>query len=1149
MAHLVLQPGLEPFPGYTLKEKLGSGGYGEVWSADAPGGLTKAIKFVFGSIDDQRGSSELRSLNRMRRLNHPFLLSIERVEIVESQLVIVTELAQGTLDDRFLEYRKKGYIGIPRERLLRYLSDAADGLDYLCQEHGLQHLDVKPGNLLLVADRVKVADFGLIKNLQSVTQSARNGLTPTYAAPEMFDGRPSPSSDQYSLAIAYIELLSGNLPFRGRTCAQLANEHLNKAPNLESIPLIERPVVARALSKKPNMRFGSCREFMQALQDCRLESKNKPTKFVRRIGANDGGRIGGGKALRSSAEDAKAHETQSIQPQPVKPSRPTAKPIRLLAPLPPLAPKESSGQEKVLYIGLGGSGGLAIQLLRMRYAMVGSKSPSKNEMRALYFDTDGDSVDQLTSMHIAQAIPHDDTMTMRLNSSQYFRQNPSPDLQRVSRRWIFNIPRSQKTEGVRPLGMLAFLDNAKAIYERIAQAIEELFHADTSNSKLKVYLMASAHGGTGGAIVTEMGYLIRQIESLLEVPLEIQALLLCGQGPKNRNTGLEVASVVACLQDIRESFETRGLHAPLKSIPQSASFDQVPFDRVALIPGGILGQKKDWRRAIEDMVGYAWSLNQSELGPRLERARSFDSNRIASNDQAIQSPWLDVLGFRTLNLSSQGNGEVAVNRACLDALNIWGSVLRRFASHFQEGQNQSPSDSYSLQELTWTNELFRGQQLSVSAWVRRVIAAFSPAERLSSPAPSEPMRDRVLDGQPSHSGPLEELEIENIQSIATQLNYDATEAQASLEDLLRVSMSQLWSWLEHSVLISLSGWMHLGEIVKAILNRIDSNIERIQAVLEQLNEKRDSTLEIVYSSESAPPADAELLLETLSLETRFHELAAGLQQRLSSLIKQFADRWIQESTGIMREADDSSKSILAALGIEPTGPISTAHLPRLVWNPCFCEATKLCLDHSHARMSGCWNIESTSPKKSVPNESALGDMASRVKVAVAVLREAEDINQLQFLSKTSSGATEHVIFHDRFGWNSLYGDPALSDASEDIRGDDTTSSLPASIDFNLVDEFRRAIPQMMACGGTIRNVLIVGPQLESMLDSRHHEQIVKCRGTLVSEPIFPRCSIYTIGERIDLQELIEQTWPDAPGQAELTQRLRFSPTGNYQVES
>ena len=80
--------------------------------------------------------------------------------------------------------------------------------------------------------------------------SVMAGMTPTYAAPEMFDGRPGRFSDQYSLAIVYQELLTGTLPFGGRTTAQLATEHLHKAPNLETLPAVERPIVAKALAKK-----------------------------------------------------------------------------------------------------------------------------------------------------------------------------------------------------------------------------------------------------------------------------------------------------------------------------------------------------------------------------------------------------------------------------------------------------------------------------------------------------------------------------------------------------------------------------------------------------------------------------------------------------------------------------------------------------------------------------------------------------------------------------------------------------------------------------------------------------------------------------------------------------------------------------------
>ncbi len=200
--------------------KLGSGGFGEVWLADAPGGLKKALKLVFGSVDDSRAANELKSLQRIRQINHPFILSLERIEVINGQLIVVTELADCSLYDKFCEMRKRGLAGIPRERLLKYLGDAADALDFICQKYELQHLDVKPGNLLLVADHIKLADFGLIKDLQRTNQSMLTGLTPVYAAPEMFDGRPCRSSDQYALAIVYQEMLTVHFHFK---VAQLLN--------------------------------------------------------------------------------------------------------------------------------------------------------------------------------------------------------------------------------------------------------------------------------------------------------------------------------------------------------------------------------------------------------------------------------------------------------------------------------------------------------------------------------------------------------------------------------------------------------------------------------------------------------------------------------------------------------------------------------------------------------------------------------------------------------------------------------------------------------------------------------------------------------------------------------------------------------------
>src|SRR5437868_8224336 len=260
-----------PLNGYRLIERLGRGGFGEVWKVEAPGGFLKAMKFVFGDLDAADGDEcrpaeqEKKALERVKLIRHPYILNLEQVQVVEGQLIIVMELADRNLWDRFRECRSQGLPGVPREELLRYMEETAEALDLMNNHYHIQHLDIKPQNLFVVFNHVKVGDFGLAKLLEGAKASVTGGVTPVYAAPETFEGWVSRFSDQYSLAIVFQELLTGTRPFNGSNTRQLLMQHVSSPPDLSSLPEADQPAIARALSKHPDDRWLSCTELVPAL--------------------------------------------------------------------------------------------------------------------------------------------------------------------------------------------------------------------------------------------------------------------------------------------------------------------------------------------------------------------------------------------------------------------------------------------------------------------------------------------------------------------------------------------------------------------------------------------------------------------------------------------------------------------------------------------------------------------------------------------------------------------------------------------------------------------------------------------------------------------------------------------------------------------
>lgn len=253
------------FGGYRLVKRIGRGGYGEVWQAEAPGGVDVAIKVIFRPLHHAVAQRELESLDLVKRLRHPFLLQTQAFWSLEDRLMIVMELADGSLQDRLKACTRAGQSGIPAEELLVYMRETCEALDFLHSKQVL-HRDIKPDNLLLLEHHVKVADFGLARLMQA--HQARQTIrgTPAFMPPESWVGNATEQSDQYSLAGSYVELRLNRHLFPGDDLAGIRFQHLERAPDLDPLSQPEQQVLLKALAKEPGDRYATCMAFWEALR-------------------------------------------------------------------------------------------------------------------------------------------------------------------------------------------------------------------------------------------------------------------------------------------------------------------------------------------------------------------------------------------------------------------------------------------------------------------------------------------------------------------------------------------------------------------------------------------------------------------------------------------------------------------------------------------------------------------------------------------------------------------------------------------------------------------------------------------------------------------------------------------------------------------
>jgi len=250
---------------YEIEKQLGKGAMGIVYLGKDPRiNRTTAIKtfhFTDDFNEDEIGELKekfFREAESAGTLSHPNIVTIYDAGDEQDLAYIAMEYLEG---EDLEKYVKKDNL-LPMRKVIDYVADIADGLNY-AHKRGIVHRDIKPANIMLIKNGVvKITDFGIARiTATSQTQTGVVKGTPYYMSPEQFSGKKVDGrSDIFSLGVMMYQLLTGTLPFYADNPAALMNTIMNVPhPDPRKIrPKIVKPLVMilnKALEKDREKRY------------------------------------------------------------------------------------------------------------------------------------------------------------------------------------------------------------------------------------------------------------------------------------------------------------------------------------------------------------------------------------------------------------------------------------------------------------------------------------------------------------------------------------------------------------------------------------------------------------------------------------------------------------------------------------------------------------------------------------------------------------------------------------------------------------------------------------------------------------------------------------------------------------------------------